>query len=65
MGCCSEAALAVAESDDQATAREAIGQLGQFGATPATAIVARRLRERGVRGVTADRDQQRAGTPPA
>ena len=51
LGCCYEAALALAESDDKATAREAIGQLEQLGATPATAIVARRLRERGVRGV--------------
>lgn len=46
-----EAALALAESDEEATAREAIDQLAQLGAAPAAAIVARRLRERGVRGV--------------
>ena len=46
-----EAALALAESDDEATVREAIDQLQQLGARPAAAIVARRLHERGVRGV--------------
>ena len=46
-----EAALALAESDDEATVLEAIDQLQQLGARPAAAVVARRLRERGVRGV--------------
>ena len=51
LGCPYEAALALAESDDQHALREAIEQLRQLGARPAAAIVARRLRERGVRGV--------------
>ena len=46
-----EAALALAESDDEATVLEAIDQLQQLSARPAAAIVARRLHERGVRGV--------------
>jgi DNA-binding CsgD family transcriptional regulator len=46
-----ETALALAESDDETTAREAVDRLGQLGARQAAAVVARRLRERGVRGV--------------
>ncbi|MFZ0378694.1 MAG: response regulator transcription factor [Solirubrobacteraceae bacterium] len=46
-----EAALALAESDDQLAVRRAIDQLAELGARPAAAIIARRLRERGVRGV--------------
>jgi DNA-binding CsgD family transcriptional regulator/tetratricopeptide (TPR) repeat protein len=49
IGCPYETALALAESHDEATARQAIEQLQQLGARPAAAIVARRLRERGVR----------------
>ena len=41
----------MAESDDETTVREAIDQLQQLSARPAAAIVARRLHERGVRGV--------------
>ncbi len=51
IGCPYEAALALGHSDDQLVVREAIDQLQQLGARPAAAIVARRLRERGVRGV--------------
>jgi DNA-binding CsgD family transcriptional regulator len=51
LGCPYEAALALADSDDHATVREAIDQLHELGARPAAAIVARRLREQGVRGI--------------
>ncbi len=51
LGCPYETALALAESDDPASVRQAIGQLQQLGARPAAAIAARRLRERGVRGI--------------
>ena len=51
IGCPYEAALALAESDDHRTVRQAIDELQRLGASPAAAIVARRLRERGVRGV--------------
>ena len=51
LGCPYERALALADSHDEATVRRAIEQLQQLGARPAAAIVARRLRERGVRGL--------------
>jgi DNA-binding CsgD family transcriptional regulator/tetratricopeptide (TPR) repeat protein len=51
IGCPYEAALALAESDEPLAVRQSIDQLRQLGARPAAAIVARRLRERGVRGV--------------
>lgn len=51
LGCPYEAALALAETDDPDAVREAHDQLLTLGAKPAAAIVARRLRERGVRGV--------------
>lgn len=50
-GCPYEAALALAESGDEAALRKALEELQGLGARPAAAIVARRLRERGVRGV--------------
>jgi DNA-binding CsgD family transcriptional regulator len=50
-GCPYEAALAVAQSDDEDELRGALDQLQQLGARPAAAVVSRRLRERGVRGV--------------
>ncbi len=45
-----EAALALADGDVDAQ-REALEQLNRLGARPAAALVARRLRDRGVRGV--------------
>jgi DNA-binding CsgD family transcriptional regulator/tetratricopeptide (TPR) repeat protein len=51
IGCPYEAALALAESDDDQLVRDAIEELQRLGARPAARIVARRLRERGVRGV--------------
>jgi DNA-binding CsgD family transcriptional regulator len=50
-GCPYEAAMALAESDDEAALRTALEELQELGARPAAAIVARRLRERGARGV--------------
>jgi DNA-binding CsgD family transcriptional regulator/tetratricopeptide (TPR) repeat protein len=51
IGCPYEAALAMAESDGDVAVRQSVDELQQLGARPAAAIVARRLRERGVRGV--------------
>jgi DNA-binding CsgD family transcriptional regulator/tetratricopeptide (TPR) repeat protein len=49
--CPYEAALALADADDQAALREALDQLRALGANQAAAIVARRLREQGARGL--------------
>ena len=46
-----EAALALAEADDEAVVREALEQLQRLGAQPAAAMVARRLRQRGAQGL--------------
>jgi DNA-binding CsgD family transcriptional regulator/tetratricopeptide (TPR) repeat protein len=51
IGCPYESAVALADSDDATTVRQAIEQLQRLGARPAAAIAARRLRERGVRGI--------------
>jgi DNA-binding CsgD family transcriptional regulator/type II secretory pathway predicted ATPase ExeA/tetratricopeptide (TPR) repeat protein len=51
LGCPYEAAMARADSDDEDTVRGALEVLQQLGARPAAAIVSRRLRERGVRGL--------------
>jgi DNA-binding CsgD family transcriptional regulator/tetratricopeptide (TPR) repeat protein len=49
LGCPYEAALALAETAAGSTQRTAVGALQKLGAKPAEAIVARRLRDRGVR----------------
>ncbi len=49
LGCPYEAALARAEAEDEAAALDAHAELLRLGARPAAAIVARRLRERGIR----------------
>jgi DNA-binding CsgD family transcriptional regulator/tetratricopeptide (TPR) repeat protein len=49
--CPYDAALALAGADDDGALRRAFDELQRLGATPAAAIVARRLRERGVRGL--------------
>ncbi|MGA8721311.1 MAG: helix-turn-helix transcriptional regulator, partial [Solirubrobacteraceae bacterium] len=46
-----EAALALADADAEEPLRRAYDELQVLGARPAAAIVARKLRERGVRGV--------------
>jgi DNA-binding CsgD family transcriptional regulator len=51
LGCPYEAALALADADDDAALRRALEELQRLGARPAAAIVARRLRERGARGL--------------
>lgn len=51
IGCPYEAALALGDSDDDDSLRRALDELHGLGAGPAAAIVARRLRERGVRGL--------------
>jgi DNA-binding CsgD family transcriptional regulator/tetratricopeptide (TPR) repeat protein len=49
--CPYEAALALAGADDQDALRRALAELQRLGARPAAAIVERRLRERGARGL--------------
>ncbi len=49
--CRYEAALALAETGDDGCLRAALDELHALGAAPAAAIVARRLRERGARGL--------------
>jgi DNA-binding CsgD family transcriptional regulator len=51
LGCPYEAALALAEADGEDALRRSFEELQGLGALPAAAIVARRLRERGARGV--------------
>ena len=48
-GCFYEAALALADADDEAALRGAHAELQALGARPAAAIVARRLRQRGAK----------------
>ena len=52
LGCPYEAALTLAEADEVDALRRAHAELQRLGARPAAAIVARRLRERGVRGLS-------------
>jgi DNA-binding CsgD family transcriptional regulator/tetratricopeptide (TPR) repeat protein len=63
LGCPYEAALALAESDDEHDLRRALDELQQLGAAPAAAIVARRLRERGVRDVPRGPRRATRGNP--
>ncbi len=51
LGCPYESALALADADDDDALRQALEDLQRLGARPAAAIVARRLRERGARGL--------------
>jgi DNA-binding NarL/FixJ family response regulator len=51
MGGTGLAGTGLAGDDGWAAVRRAIEELGRLGARPASAMVARRLRERGVRGV--------------
>jgi DNA-binding CsgD family transcriptional regulator len=51
IGCPYEAALALAEADDDEALHQAFEQLQPLGAQTAAAIVARRLRERGARSI--------------
>ncbi len=51
IGCPYEAALCLADGDDEEALRQSYDQLRALGARPAAAIVARKLRELGVRGL--------------
>jgi DNA-binding CsgD family transcriptional regulator/tetratricopeptide (TPR) repeat protein len=51
IGCPYEAALALGGADEEPALRQALDELRDLGARPAAAIVARRLRALGVRGV--------------
>jgi DNA-binding CsgD family transcriptional regulator/tetratricopeptide (TPR) repeat protein len=51
LSCPYEAALALGDADDEDALRGALNQLQVLGARPAAAILTRRLRERGVRGL--------------
>jgi DNA-binding CsgD family transcriptional regulator len=51
LGCPYEAALALGDADDGASLRRALDALRELGSGPAAARIARRLRERGERGL--------------
>jgi DNA-binding CsgD family transcriptional regulator/tetratricopeptide (TPR) repeat protein len=51
IGCPYEAALALADADEDDALRRGLAELHRLGARPAAAIVARRLHDRGARGV--------------
>jgi len=51
LGCPYETALALSAADDEGSQRRALDQLHQLGASPAAAVVALHLRERGARGL--------------
>jgi DNA-binding CsgD family transcriptional regulator/tetratricopeptide (TPR) repeat protein len=51
LSCPYEAALALADGDDESGLRRALDELQRLGASPAAALVARRLRERGATGL--------------
>jgi DNA-binding CsgD family transcriptional regulator len=51
IGCPYESALALAEADDRDALRQAFDELQRMGAVPAATLVARRLRQRGARGL--------------
>jgi DNA-binding CsgD family transcriptional regulator len=51
IGCPYEAALALAASDDEEALRTSLSELQRLGARPAAAMVARKLRGRGARGL--------------
>jgi DNA-binding NarL/FixJ family response regulator len=51
IGCHYEAALALADADKEEPLRQALKELQRLQARPAAAFIARRLRERGARGL--------------
>jgi DNA-binding CsgD family transcriptional regulator len=51
IGCPYEAALALSEGDNEDALRHALDELRRLGAAPAAAILKRRLRQRGARGL--------------
>ncbi len=65
LGCPYEAALAGVQAGDEPRLREALGQLQRLGALPAARLVARRLRELGVRDIPRGPQAATAATPGA
>jgi hypothetical protein len=65
LGCPYEAALALADADVDAALRRRLQELQRLGARPAAAIVARRLRRRGTRGLPRGPRLGLCRTPPA
>ena len=63
LGCPYEAALARVQAGDEPRLREALGQLQRLGALPAARLVARRLRELGVRDIPRGPHPVTAGNP--
>ncbi len=63
LGCDYEAALARAESGGPASLGRALAELGRLGVRPAAMIVARRLREQGVRAVPRGPRPRTRGNP--
>ncbi len=61
--CPYEAALALASADDEDALRRALDELRRLGARPAAAIVERRLRERGARGLPRGPRPRTRGNP--
>ncbi|HEY4659014.1 MAG TPA: LuxR C-terminal-related transcriptional regulator, partial [Gemmatimonadaceae bacterium] len=51
IGCPYEAALALSDADNEAALRRSLEEFQRLGARPAAAMVTRRLRQRGVRGL--------------
>jgi DNA-binding CsgD family transcriptional regulator len=63
LGCPYDAALALVETDDEAALRHAHDELQRLGARSAVAVAARRLRERGVRGIPRGPSQTTRANP--
>ena len=63
LGCPYESALALAQSNDEGALRKSLDELNDMGAGPAASIVARRLRERGARGIARGRRKTTQAAP--
>jgi DNA-binding CsgD family transcriptional regulator/tetratricopeptide (TPR) repeat protein len=63
LGCPYDAALARADAPDEDAVRTALAELQRLGARPAATIVARRLRERGIRNVPRGPQSRTKGNP--
>jgi DNA-binding CsgD family transcriptional regulator len=63
LGCPYDAALALVRSDDEGALRLALAEFQRLGARPAAGIVARRLREHGVRDLPREKRPQTLSNP--
>jgi DNA-binding NarL/FixJ family response regulator len=63
IGCPYEAALALSDADEETALRQSLAELQQMNARPAAAILARRLRKRGVRGLPRGPRRQTRASP--